>query len=252
MVEPLDVLLPEVPDVGPRELRLSAGPPAPGGLVAAAVDKPADGPLRVPVLLSHGAGGDAFGSGLAALGRGLAELGHETVRFNLPYREAGRSAPPPAERSVPGYRAAYEDARTKAAPGWGSRPWAVGGKSYGGRVASMAVAGGLDAAGLVFYGYPLHPPGRPESLRVDHWPSITVPCLFLEGTEDPFCNLVLLDKHIGSLGGPATVHVVQGGDHSLKVRGAGRSPKSAAVVMAELAPMVSTWLDGLVSPTPRT
>ena len=209
----------------------------------------------MPVVLTHGAGGDAFGAGLEALARGLAAAGHLVVRFNLPYREAGRASPPAAERSAPGYRAAYDDARARIESGWGrgpgrgERPWAAGGKSYGGRVASIAVAEGMETAALVFYGYPLHPPGRPESLRVDHWPAITVPCLFLQGSHDPFCDLELLRAHLHELGGPATLHVVEGGDHSLQVRG-GKAPdgkpRSAGRVLADLAPVVSEWLRSVV------
>ena len=197
------------------------------------------------MLLTHGAGGDASGAGLEALAKGLAAQGHLAVRFNLPYREQGRSSPPAAEKSVPGYVEALDAARS--AEGGGSA-WAVGGKSYGGRVASMAVAAGMEAAALVFYGYPLHPPGKPEALRVAHWPSIRVPCLFLQGTADPFCNLVLLRENLGALGGPATLQVVEGGDHSLQVR-AGSSPggraRSQAKVMGDLAPFVAAWLESL-------
>jgi hypothetical protein len=83
---------------------------------------------------------------------------------------------------------------------------------------------------------------------VAHWPAIRVPCLFLEGTQDPFCNLDLLREHLPSLGGPATLHVVEGGDHSLQVRASSSSdgrPLSPARVMAELAPVVSSWLDSV-------
>jgi predicted alpha/beta-hydrolase family hydrolase len=230
-------------------LKLAAGPPAPGGLVTALLDRPAGGggPAGVPLLLTHGAGGDCRGAPLAALAAGLAARGHAVVRCNLPYREAARASPPLAERSVPAFRAAFEDARRQL-PELAAGPWAAGGKSYGGRVASLAVAAGLQAAALVFYGYPLHPPGRPEVVRVAHWPAITVPCLFLEGTRDDFCHLDRLREHLGTLGGPATLHVVEGGDHSLQVR-AREAPDGkaapAARTMADLAPLVAAWLDGL-------
>lgn len=233
----------------PREdLRLVAGPPAPDGLVRAVLDRPAvpAGPPRLPVLLTHGAGGDCLGPPLAALAAGLAAAGHPVVRFNLPYRQAGRATPPVAEKSVPGYRSAYEDARSQVpgSPG----PWAVGGKSYGGRVASLAVAAGMEAAALVFYGYPLHPPGKPEALRVAHWPEIRVPCLFLQGSEDAFCDLSLLRAHLPELGAPATLEIVEGGDHSLQVRAKSSldgKAASAPAVMNRLAPLVAAWLEGL-------
>lgn len=233
-------------------LRLEVGPPAPDGLVSARLNRPPPGePPGVPVLLTHGAGGDLAGAGLSALAAGLAGLGHPVVRFNMGYREAGRASPPKAERSVPGYAAAYAAARSALAGGPGADlAWAVGGKSYGGRVASLAVAAGMPAGALVFYGYPLHAPGHEDSPRTEHWPDITVPSLFLEGTEDPFCNLELLRAHLPRLGGPATLHVVDGGDHSLRVK-AGRTPdgKPAAegVVLARLAPVVAAWLESVLA-----
>jgi uncharacterized protein len=208
-------------------------------------DLPAEHPgAGTGLLLTHGAGGDCRGAGLEALARGLATLGHSVGRFDLPYRVAGRRTPPKAEQSAPAFAEALGEARREHP---GVAAWVVGGKSYGGRVASLAVAGGLEAAGLVFYGYPLHPPGRPDRLRVDHWPSIRVPCLFLEGTADPFCNLDLLKQHLPSLGAPATLEVVDGGDHSLAVT-ASRSPdgraRSASDVLGALAPVVAGWLRG--------
>ena len=205
-------------------------------------DLPESPPGTTGVLLTHGAGGDVRAAGLAALAAGLAARGHAVGRFDLPYRVAGRRSPPAAEQSVPAFADALSAARETLAQ---VPAWAVGGKSYGGRVASMAVAGGLEAGALVFYGYPLHPPGRPDRLRVEHWPAIVVPCLFLEGTHDPFCDLGLLRSHLPSLGGPATLHVVEGGDHSLKVAAA-RSPDGRArpegTVLAELAGVVGAWL----------
>jgi predicted alpha/beta-hydrolase family hydrolase len=222
------------------------------GLTTFAWDLPeqgSQGGVAAGVLLTHGAGGDSRGAGLTALARGLARLGHPVGRFDLPYRVAGRRTPPKAELSAPAFGDALASARI-AQPDVAA--WAVGGKSYGGRVASLAVAGGLDAAALVFYGYPLHPPGRPDRLRVDHWPSIRVPCLFLEGTADPFCDLDLLREHLPSLGGPAMLEVVEGGDHSLAVA-ATRSPDGHArptdEVLSGLVPAVATWLATASLPT---
>lgn len=212
--------------------------------MSAVVDQAAPGAVAaVALLLTHGAGGDLAGAPLAALAKGVAAGGHTVVRFNMAYREAGRASPL-ARNSVPGYRAAFDDARRQLGDG----RWAAGGKSYGGRVASLAVADGMEVAGLVFYGYPLHPPGRPEAIRVAHWPSIQVPCLFLQGSRDPFCTLDLLRRHLPELGGPATLHVVDGGDHSLQVR-AKDAPEGKALappaVLAGLAPLVAHWLDDL-------
>lgn len=191
--------------------------------------------------LTHGAGGDLEGDGLVALADAVAEQGHLVVRANLPYREAGRKSPPRATTAVTGYRRLFDTARAKLAP---SAPWVAGGKSFGGRVASLAVADGMEASGLLFYGYPLHPPGRPEKLRVDHWPSVMVPCLFLQGTRDSFCDLDLLDANLRKLPRRASVHVVDGGDHSLRI--AKKASEDGRVhhateVVGGLGDVVSTW-----------
>jgi uncharacterized protein len=203
------------------------------------------GPL--PVLLAPGAGGDLDGDGLLALATVLAELGHPVVRCNLPYREAGRRYAPRADRSVEPYRqivaAAARQLRER-------RPWIVGGKSYGGRVASMAVAEGMPAAGLLFYGYPLHPPGKPERLRVDHWHRIGVPCLFLQGDRDPFSEPGQLEAHLRTLPRRATVLHVPGGDHSLRVTRAASptgTASSPAATLVSLREAIGAWSTALQS-----
>lgn len=215
-----------------------------GSVTAAVHAGDADG---IPFLLTHGAGGDRDGPGLVALAQGLAERGHPVVLANLPYREAGRPLPPKAERMLAAFAAIAESARRTVPT---DRGWVVGGKSYGGRVASMAVAEGSvpHAIGLVFHGYPLHPPGKPDRPRVDHWPRIAIPCLFLQGTHDTFGGDGILRSHLGQLGGPATVEVVVGGDHSLLVP-ASRSDdgrrRQEGEVLGGLAERVSTWARAL-------
>jgi predicted alpha/beta-hydrolase family hydrolase len=201
---------------------------------------------RPAFLLTHGAGGDLDSPGLVALCEAIAGRGHLVVRANLPFREAGRKSPPRADRSVSGFVAVATAAR-ELAP---RTPWIVGGKSYGGRVASLAVAQGLDAVGLLFYGYPLHPPGKPDKLRVDHWPDIKVPCLFLQGDRDTFSDPDLLENNLLKLPRRAKLHVVAGGDHSLKVTRAAApdgEPRSAAAVVASLGPLIDDWADHVVA-----
>jgi uncharacterized protein len=199
------------------------------------------------VLLAPGAGGDLEGEGLRALAEVLASLGHPVVRTNLPHHEAGRRAAPKAERSVNAYRqlvAAAQHATGIAAP------WILGGKSYGGRVASMAVANGQAAVGLLFYGYPLHPPGKPDRLRVDHWPHVGVPCLFLQGERDTFAEGDLLATHVRKLPRRGTVHVVPGADHSLRITAKASptgTPSSEAATVTGLAPVIADWLTTLRS-----
>ncbi len=210
--------------------------------VPAEVDAPAGFPQPPGFLLAHGAGGDRNTVGLKALARGLAEAGYLVVRPDLPYRAAGRRSPPPAERSVAGFVQMAASARLQLGE---DVPWVVGGRSYGGRVASMALVDGLQAAGLLLCSYPLHRPGDPSQPRVAHWPRIKVPSLFLEGTNDPFCDLEVFRRHLVELGAEPTVHVVEGGDHSLKV-GKLNSPdgkaRSEVSVVASLVPVIDDWV----------
>jgi uncharacterized protein len=116
----------------------------------------------------------------------------------------------------------------------------LGGKSMGGRIASQAVAQGLPADGLVFLGYPLHPPGRFDTLRDRHLPTITAPMLFVQGTRDAFARADLLAAVLGGLGERATLHSIEGGDHSFAVpRRTGRAP---AQIEAEVAAALGSWL----------
>jgi predicted alpha/beta-hydrolase family hydrolase len=236
---------PETLQVTVRRTTLALDDPAVEA-VDAAIHEP-DGRITGPaVLLAPGAGGDLDGQGLVALADVLADLGRPTVRVNLPHHQAGRRAAPRASRSVAPYRQLVAAARAEVdADGL---PWIVGGKSYGGRVASMAVAEGLEATGLLFYGYPLHPPGKPENLRVDHWPNVGVPSLFLQGERDTFCDLELLETQVRKLPRRATIHVVPGGDHSLHVPAAaspsGRASNPTATI-GGLRDVVGTWLRSL-------
>jgi uncharacterized protein len=220
---------------------------APVDRVTAALHAP-DRASGAPVLLTHGAGGDLDNTGLVALAEVLAGLGHPTVRTNLPYREAGRRGAPRAEHNVGHLRRllhAAEDATGL------SGPWIAGGKSYGGRVASLlaAEADGADLlVGLLFYGYPLHPPGKPDKLRVAHWPRVPVPCLFLQGSRDTFCDLDLLHEHVHKLPRRATIELVDGGDHSLKVTAAASPDGEASSppdTIRSMQPVIRAWLRSL-------
>lgn len=181
------------------------------GPVSAVRTGPGEGPLLV---LAHGAGGDLGSPFLEGFARGLADGAVGCLRFNFPYRErgAGRPDPEPVLRAT--WEAAFGRARSLADPVW------AGGKSLGGRIASMLVAEGMPAAGPVLVGYPLHPPGRPEQLRDVHLASVPVPMLFLQGTRDPFARWDLIRRTVGALGDRATLYAVEDGDHSFRVRGA--------------------------------
>ncbi|MDQ4149190.1 MAG: hypothetical protein M3164_04255 [Actinomycetota bacterium] len=230
-----------------HELTLDAGRVR----VSAELEMP-ERPKSPFVLLTHGAGGDRSTPGLRAMALGVASAGHPVVRADLPYRAAGRRSPPPAEKSVEGFKHLVMEARQQVGRG---EVWIVGGRSYGGRVASLAVAAGLDAAGLILYSYPLHRPGSPQNPRVDHWPAIKVPCLFLQGTRDPFCDLRLLERNLESLGSRPTLRTVEGGDHSLSVASS-HSPDGKAAseesVVRTLLPEIVEWLRHVEGATPRT
>ncbi|MGH3442580.1 MAG: alpha/beta family hydrolase, partial [Nitriliruptorales bacterium] len=117
------------------------------------------------------------------------------------------------------------------------------------RVASLAVAAGLPAVGLLFYGYPLHAPGKPHRLRTDHWPLVGAPSLFLQGTRDALCDVALLKRELPLLAAPPTLHLVEGGDHSLAVRAAdtpdGRRRPPGEVLAALVPAVVGPWLAAL-------
>ena len=135
-------------------------------------------------------------------------------RHDFPYRRNGRKAPDRAPVLV----ADVMEAATEFVQRVGVKPQSLvlGGRSMGGRICSMAVAEGLPAAGLVLISYPLHPPGKPDKLRIDHFPKIDVPCLFVSGTRDAFGTPEELTEHIKAIGGPATFVGIEGAGHDLK------------------------------------
>jgi uncharacterized protein len=196
------------------------------------------------VILGHGAGsgmGSPFMAGIAAA---LADLGLAVARFDFPYMHAGRKPPDPAPALIETWRTA----RDAVAERTGGLPLVAGGKSLGGRIASMAVAEGMAAEALVFLGYPLHPPGRTDKLRRDHLAQIGVPMLFLQGSRDAFAQPGLLAETIDSLGGRATLVEVEGGDHSFRVPG---GPRDGATIGAGLAPQVAGFVAGIVAGAER-
>jgi predicted alpha/beta-hydrolase family hydrolase len=190
-------------------------------------DRPERGTYLV---LGHGAGGNLHTPGLAQFADAIAARGVGAVRFNFPYAEAKRKAPDPQKTLEACYRAVAEQVAKRT-----SR-LLLGGRSMGGRIASHIVADGFPAAGLVLLSYPLHPPGHPERLRDKHLGKITVPMMFLQGSRDAFAQPDLLQKTLKTLP-TATLHIVEGGDHSLVVRG--RAPED---VLAELVDTTLAWI----------
>jgi uncharacterized protein len=176
------------------------------------------------LLLAPGAGASRESPALVAIEAAVAPL--PVVRMDFPYRKAGRKAPDKAPVLV---RAVVEEAEALAASlGVGTEALVLGGRSMGGRMCSMAVAEGLPAAGLVLLAYPLHPPGRPEKLRIEHLRDVPVPCLFVSGTKDPFGRPDELTAATARVGGPVTHHWVEGGGHDLR-----RADAAVATVVAD-------------------
>ena len=187
------------------------------------------------VVIAHGAGAGMQHPFLAGFAGALRELGFATLRFNFPYLEAGRRMPGPAAHAVQTWNDVVAWVRAEVP---GARVWACG-KSYGGRMASMAVAEGLEVDGLVYLGYPLHPPGRPDKPRVEHLPAVRPPQLFVEGTNDPFVQpLSQLEEAVASCQ-DARIAWIDGGGHSFEVKGRKRP---ADEVGASLAPVLAEFI----------
>jgi len=187
------------------------------------------------LVLAHGAGAGMEHPFLQGFAEAIAGEGVATLRFNFPYREAGRRFPDRPPLAIATWKAVMD---TAAELSDGVPLWAAG-KSFGGRMASMAVAEGMAARGLVYLGYPLHAPGKPEKLRDEHLYGVTVPMLFLQGTRDTFATPDLLESVVKRIGPTATLQWVEGGDHSFAVKGVKRG---AAEVGASLAPAVAAFL----------
>ncbi len=216
----------------PREFSFET----PRGPTAGVIDTPAG--AAAVIVLGHGAGSGMGSPFMAGIARGLVEEGVAVARFDFPYMHAGRKAPDPAPALVETWRLA----RAVVADLTGL-PLLAGGKSLGGRIASMAAAEGMPAEALVFLGYPLHPPGRPEKLRREHLADVRMPMLFLQGSRDAFAQPDLLAETVESLADRATLVVVDGGDHSFRVPG---GPRDGAEIGAGLAPRVAQFVAGVL------
>ena len=195
-------------------------------------------------VLAHGAGAGMRHRFMERIAQALADRGMATLRYQFPYLESGGGRPDP-----PGVLEATVRAAVAAA--WEimpELPLVAGGKSLGGRMTSNAQARRPlpGVSGLVFIGFPLHPPKQPGESRADHLRAVELPMLFLQGTRDALAELDLITSVCHRLGPRATLHVVDGGDHSFAVLK--RSGRSEAEVMDELAETVVGWCRSVVSP----
>src|SRR5438094_5849537 len=192
---------------------------------------------RLLYVLAHGAGAGMRHPFLETIARALAERDVATLRYQFPYMERRASRPDPPALAAAAVRGAVAEA-ARLAPGL---LLVAGGKSFGGRMTSTAQAEEPlpGVRGLVFLGFPLHPPGRPADARAEHLAQVQVPMLFLQGTRDDFADLTLLKPLIKRLGTRATLHLVDGADHSFHVLK--RSGRTDADVMGEIADAIAEW-----------
>lgn len=173
----------------------------------------------------------------------LAMAGHLVVRFNFLYRQAGLERADAPEVLLACLEHVYQDSVAR----WSLDParLVVGGKSLGARTAARAVGQGLQAAGLFYLGFPLHPPGRPELSRSELLRDVEpVPQLFLAGTRDPLCPLDRLGEVINNLKSPVQLHVVKGADHSFALPAS--DPRPAEEVHQTMAEVIGDWLEKII------
>jgi hypothetical protein len=170
----------------------------------------------ITVLLGHGAGANQLSPFMRLFASGLAARGFDAMTFNFLYTERGRRLPDQKAKLESCYRAVIGAAKTHKKVK--NNRLVIGGKSMGGRIASQVAPAMVDdISALVLLGYPLHPPGKPEKLRTEHLPSVRAPMLFVQGSRDAFGPADELRAVINNLHLPATLYVIEGGDHSFKV-----------------------------------
>ena len=220
------------------ELRFSVGQTS--GEVSGLLVRPPD--ARLLYVLAHGAGAGMRHPFLEAVARALAEQKIATLRYQFPYMEQRARRPDPPAVAAATVRAAVAEA-ARVAPGL---PLIAGGKSFGGRMTSTAQAEEPlpGVRGLVFLGFPLHPPGRPGDSRAEHLAQVRIPTLFLQGDRDELAELNLLKPVVKRLGAGATLHLVAGGDHSFHVLK--RSGRTDGDVMGELVQAMVDWTGRLI------
>jgi uncharacterized protein len=210
-----------------------------GGEVSALLLRPAK--AQWLLILAHGAGAGMHHPFMQKLAGELASVNIATLRFQFPYMEQKRRVPDAPAVLVAAVLAATS-AASEAAPGL---LLLAGGKSMGGRMASQAAAQQLLAGvrGLVFFGFPLHPPNKPGTKRADHLMKVPMPMLFLQGTRDTLADLKLLRPVCAKLGKRALLHVVESADHSFHVLK--RSGTNDEAVLQKLAQKVASWAESL-------
>lgn len=187
-------------------------------------------------VFAHGAGGNMSDRAMLAASKAMRGIGLGVVRFNFLYKERGSGRPDQMPKLMATTRAVVERVRAELQP----ETVIIGGRSMGGRAASMLAAEKFDADGLLLLAYPLHPPGQPEKLRDAHLPNIEMPVLCFNGTRDEFCTPDLMKRVLTTVTAPWEMHWLEGADHSFHVlKSSGRND---AAVLAEVGAVSAEWL----------
>jgi hypothetical protein len=227
-------MLAPMTQIDPQPLMIDTGS---AGAVSALLTRPSD--ARACYVFAHGAGAGMAHPFMAAVAAGLAERGIATLRYQFPYMEKRSKRPDPPAIAHAAVRAAVTEAARRCA----GLALIAGGKSFGARMTSQAQAkaplGGVQ--GLGFFGFPLHPAGKPSSDRADHLAEVTIPMLFLQGTDDKLAELDLLKPVVKRLGSRATLHLVEAADHSFHAPK--RSGRNDSDVMTEALDAFVAWID---------
>ena len=219
----------------PSELQI----PLEAGATTALAYTPDSSSFGATLILGHGAGGGQRSTFMVDFARAISSLGVEVITFDFLYMEQRRRIPDRAPILEACYRAVIASVHARPAQ---QRALFIGGKSMGGRIATQVAAADstLPVAGLVLLGYPLHPPGRPTERRDKHLPAVGRPMLFVQGARDAFGTPAELAPIIGTIGPSASIHVVAGGDHSLKL--ARKDPAAQAAVYDNVQRTMVEWV----------
>ncbi|HEX4679721.1 MAG TPA: alpha/beta family hydrolase [Gaiellaceae bacterium] len=203
---------------------------------SAVYEPPTAGDERAVFVCAHGAGGSMHDRSTVAAANAVRARGFGVVRFNFVYKEKGSGRPDPMPLLKKCVEAVVARVREEKAP----RRLVVGGRSMGGRAASMLAADGFASDGLLLLAYPLHPAGKPEQLRDAHLPAISMPTLCLSGTRDALCTRDLMERVLTRVGPRFRMHWLEGADHSWHVlKSSGRTD---AEVLDEAARAADAWL----------
>lgn len=210
--------------------------------VSAAYEPPASGAESAVFVCAHGAGGNMSDRGMLATANAMRANGLGVVRFNFLYKEKKSGRPDPMPKLMETVSAVVKHVRAELKP----KVLIIGGRSMGGRAASMLAAGAFAANGLLLFAYPLHPPGQPEKLRDAHLPRIRMPVLCFNGTRDTLCTRELMERALQTVTAAWDMRWIDGADHSFHMlKSSGRTD---ADVMAEIGAVSGDWVRTIIKP----